>query len=79
MRLERADEILLEKPNKALDGIAGFRPNATGTTNRGDTNMKIGIISFITTLLLALPALAGPADPCDGDGVGPPQVPKQWT
>jgi hypothetical protein len=36
--------------------------------------MKVGIITLLSSLLLALPALAGPPDPCagvpDGDGDG---------
>jgi len=28
--------------------------------------MKVGIITILSSLLLALPALAGPSDPCDG-------------
>jgi hypothetical protein len=59
------DEILLGKPDKTLDSSAGFGPNATGTTYRGDTTMKVGIISILAALLLALPAFAGTED-CTG-------------
>jgi hypothetical protein len=30
--------------------------------------MKVGIITILAALLLALPAYAGPVDPCDGGG-----------
>ena len=33
--------------------------------------MKVGIISILTALLLALPAFAGTVDPCDGGGGAP--------
>jgi hypothetical protein len=33
--------------------------------------MKVGVITFLTTLLLALPAFAGPTDECAGGGTGP--------
>jgi hypothetical protein len=69
------DEILLGKPDKTLDSSAEFGPNATGTTNRGDNTMKVGIISILAALLLALPAFAGPADPCaDPTGVPDPDA-----
>jgi len=32
--------------------------------------MKVGIFSILAALLLALPAMAGPSDPCAGGGVG---------